>query len=1042
VRERTCVILASSRAVFVALRERLTGCVEAVHPGAGTVYEVGRLDETGGAFEVALVEVEPGAVTAAVETERALSHWTPGLMLSVGTALGLEGCGHVGDVMVATRVYGYEAGTDTPEGFRARPELGMADHRLEQQARAEARSGPWRTDDEPATEARPGVHLGPIAAGDKEIDDPGAALVEKLRWHCNDALAVERNGYAFHRAAHEHRMPAMVLRGVAQRLGEAGGDEALARRNVVNFALRLLARVVGSDEAHDRKRAYLERERAERGVDAWKAFFAEVMRVYELRRRRASSGERRTVTVRRGVGAFPRFALAVPEEDSRLGVELITTHSDTPSRAELETFVTESLAPRQTVDARAQATVVYAGAPPDDACREFARAASVRLESFAVFRGLIDFTAYLAKQRAELTVDRDRAYAPHLYVPQRMTWSIGRQPGVTEDALGEMVRRLRAPMGMFVLILGDFGTGKTFLMRQLVQRLHEDHGPVPMMVNLRLLNKSPKLDALLAAHWSQRDDEAIFDPKALHYMMEAGDVVLLFDGFDELALRVTYDRAAEHLATLVDAVKGKCRVVVTSRTQHFRNEDQSRTVLADTLDAANHQVFTLEKFDEGRIRRFLRNHLAHPRDGTAPPSDAALDDEVDRRYGLLRDIKDLGGLAETPRMLGMILEIPVEDLQAVKAREGTITAAELYERLLTRWLAYEWVRANPSGEARGLPLDARWRFVTRFARRLWRQTDPSLPLETLTEEAAAVVREMRLKIDPSVAAQEAGSGTLLCRDGEGRFSFVHQSVLEYLIAREAATELRASGAAEVLDEGELSTLMARFLVEQVGPEAAVRWAKAAPDTAGHARRNAVRVLTTVDAEFVEVFDFHGRDLREVDLSPYRTKLARSRGCHCAGSYCGRRRCGARCCATRIRVRLTSRGRISRGRTSPARSSRARRWRASARWAPYGRAHRSWARRWRSRVWSVRCGQAGRRSCPRCSRSWRWRERQCYLWPSAPSVACSRWWSASPSGSSTWRPTQCSACCTVMEVRCRALRSAPMGGGWPPGRTTTPRGCGT
>lgn len=45
--------------------------------------------------------------------------------------------------------------------------------------------------------------------------------------------------------------------------------------------------------------------------------------------------------------------------------------------------------------------------------------------------------------------------------------------------------------------------------------------------------------------------------------------MLLFDGFDELALRLTYDRALEHFETVMAAAQGNAKVVITSRTQHF-----------------------------------------------------------------------------------------------------------------------------------------------------------------------------------------------------------------------------------------------------------------------------------------------------------------------------------------------------------------------------------------------------------------------------------------------------------------------------------------
>ena len=54
-------------------------------------------------------------------------------------------------------------------------------------------------------------------------------------------------------------------------------------------------------------------------------------------------------------------------------------------------------------------------------------------------------------------------------------------------------------------------------------------------------------------------------------MIHSGRIGLLFDGFDELELRVGYDNAADYLQTLLESVTGRAKVVLTSRTQHFRS---------------------------------------------------------------------------------------------------------------------------------------------------------------------------------------------------------------------------------------------------------------------------------------------------------------------------------------------------------------------------------------------------------------------------------------------------------------------------------------
>ncbi len=57
------------------------------------------------------------------------------------------------------------------------------------------------------------------------------------------------------------------------------------------------------------------------------------------------------------------------------------------------------------------------------------------------------------------------------------------------------------------------------------------------------------------------------------------------------------------------------------------------------------------------------------------------------------------------------------------------------------------------------------------------------------------------------------------------FSFVHRSVLEWLVASEASTELEETGDAPVLDADAMSPLMARFFVNLAREEAAAEWAR-------------------------------------------------------------------------------------------------------------------------------------------------------------------------------------------------------------------------
>jgi WD domain, G-beta repeat/NACHT domain/Pentapeptide repeats (8 copies) len=408
------------------------------------------------------------------------------------------------------------------------------------------------------------------------------------------------------------------------------------------------------------------------------------------------------------------------------------------------------------------------------------------------------------------------------------------------------------------LILGDFGTGKTFLLQQLARLMGTEAGVgTPILIQMRALEKGHGLDTLVAMHLAQAGMERI-ELKAFRYMLEQGRIALLFDGFDELALRVTYSRAAEHLRTLIEAASGDARVVVTSRTQHFLSEQQIKTALYEQVERLpNRRIVSLEPFDTERIHRFLVNRLRDAR-------------QAGSRLQLLDQIKDLLGLSANPRMLSFIVELSEEDLRQAKARDGKITAASLYRLLLERWLIGEYERLQPTGAVPALSPEDRWQAATDLALCLWRKTDTTVNIDELTETVTRTITNLpALQLQPDQAAHQVGSGTLLVRDGEGGFGFIHQSVLEWLVANQAAQSLRTGTRADVLTTRPLSPLMADFLSGLAGWEATIAWAQqmlAAVDASEHAKQNALLVLERLGVQAQQELQLAGEDLRGQDLS--------------------------------------------------------------------------------------------------------------------------------------------------------------------------------
>jgi WD40 repeat protein/uncharacterized protein YjbI with pentapeptide repeats/nucleoside phosphorylase len=474
-------------------------------------------------------------------------------------------------------------------------------------------------------------------------------------------------------------------------------------------------------------------------------------------------------------------------------------------RAIIEAFVAHIVTRYRLETPYLEAAVIHVGVVATDAVAE-ARHRGVRLESMLELQGLLDFRPYVAEQTRLL--ERDPVYPSRLYVPQRID-VIGRDNRSADDALDMLDRWLGDEGPQLLVVLGDFGSGKTFLLHELALRLgRRDGATVPILVELRKLEKTRSLDALLGQHFIPERGMKRFDYDAFRYMLEEGRVALLFDGFDELALRVTYETATEHLDTVLQAAIGKAKVVITSRTQHFRNDQQVITALGERVKQRGFRMARLFPFDETRIRRFLENRF---------------DDAVVAKdwFELIGEVKDLLGLSHNPRMLSFIADIPEQDLRRAE-RGGEITSATLYRVILEKWLGHEVQRA---GVEAGLPAALRWKAITDLALLLWPRKERSIAIGeiplTIVNEVARLA-ERPLGTDSVV--HKLGSGTLLSRDEEGRFSFIHQSIVEWLVANTAAEDIRQRRDCALLAVGEMSELMAEFLRALATTNLALAWA--------------------------------------------------------------------------------------------------------------------------------------------------------------------------------------------------------------------------
>jgi WD40 repeat protein len=552
----------------------------------------------------------------------------------------------------------------------------------------------------------------------------------------------------------------------------------------------------------------------------------------------------------------------------------VAAHVGTVTRADITSFVRVL----NTTGTELKPELVYQGPPPGAALLEEALRDGLRVRSFPEFQGLLDLREYVAAQTERLR--SDRVYPPELYVPQRFRETVGADASVRDDVVAEMIDLLSADEGRFVLLMGDFGRGKTFAMRTLAMGLQARLPDVaPILIELRALDKAHSVDGLVAAHLANHGESRI-DLRAFHYLLRQGRVVLLFDGFDELATRVSYDRATDHLKTLLGAAEGRAKIVVASRTQHFQNDVQVRTALGERVGLLpQRRILLLEDFTTDQIGRYLINRYGQDEQAAA------------ERLDLIGRIQDLGGLARNPRMLSFVADLDAARLASVARARETISAAALYREILTSWLTYEHQRMHAvPGVPAGLSVQELLAAVTTLALRMWEINELLLPLDDVAEVAQALSGLVDAPLSPPQATHIVGAGSLLVRT-EDMFGFIHSSVMEWLVANEIAGQLGGGRPPPpLLARRHLSQLTVDFLCD-LGNSQALRTWVTQPGDEDIAKANALRVNSrlrtparadlrgaSLRGEDFCYRDLSGADLTGADLTDARligTKLTRA-----------------------------------------------------------------------------------------------------------------------------------------------------------------------
>jgi len=339
---------------------------------------------------------------------------------------------------------------------------------------------------------------------------------------------------------------------------------------------------------------------------------------------------------------------------------------------------------------------------------------------------------------------------------------------------GYIDRWLEDPCKEHISILGEFGTGKTWFTHhyayQLMQKYFKAKSKglkrprLPIVVHLRDYSKALNSESLFSDFFFRKHEIPLPGYSAFKQLNRMGKLLLIFDGFDEMADKLDRQKMINNFWELARVVVPGAKTILTCRTEHFPNAREGRDLLSAELKASTanltgdppqFEMLELERLDVDQIREALLKRTDQ------------------RTVDIIMGHPELLDLASRPVMLEFILEA-LPDIEAGNLIDLSRIYLYAIRAKLERDIKHE-------------------RTFTSLADKLYFMSEISW--EMLTSEKMSLNYRLfpdRLKnlFDPIVTEEkdldhwhyDMMGNTLLIRNDDGDYTPAHRSLLEFFVA--------------------------------------------------------------------------------------------------------------------------------------------------------------------------------------------------------------------------------------------------------------------
>jgi hypothetical protein len=470
-----------------------------------------------------------------------------------------------------------------------------------------------------------------------------------------------------------------------------------------------------------------------------------------------------------------------------------------------------------------------------------------------LMRRLLDFSAYMSGLIEDFEVkDNERPSEPpvskYFVRPQSETrsWKKGGKAVYWKGYAEELVANWISASGeQRLAILGDYGSGKSTLCKRIACELSRAYltatdkrrQRIPILIHLRDFPRGhADLEALMINHLSRRC--LIPNPNwfAFKAMNEAGLFVLIFDGFDEMAIRSHRDAVEKNLNEISKlASSPNSKVMLTSRPEYFFTESEEEEILEPTnilFHQRRYRRASLLPFGPDEIREFLRKRISLIEKPKYP---------WEYYHKKIEDIPGLSDLSQRP----VLLEMVAKTLPALIEGNQPIDRPLLYRTYIEGEIKRQTIE---KGRYVLLSLEDRFKLMQLLAKEFLDRKHTGLTASAIMELVRGHLSErQREELEGHLA--DFLTLSFLTREGD-TYRFSHRTIMEYLGAKTVAEEL-VRGEFDLLEKAKLTEEVCGFLLEMHPPlQLLWNWVKLSRP-GGYLNSNALMILHRAGNSFVK-----------------------------------------------------------------------------------------------------------------------------------------------------------------------------------------------